>query len=115
MLTVEQAELDFKELQTKIINLKSQKLIDKKEIIRMQCRMAYLKKKFGFEEKIKKEKEKQLYKQVSTNVHLSIKTRLQQLEEKANKLLQEAKTEEEKKSIKERLYYARLRATYSQQ
>jgi hypothetical protein len=115
MLTVEQAELDFKELQTKIIGLKKQKDYDKKEMMRMQCRMSYLKKKFGFEEEKKKQEEKQLYKQVSSNIHLSIKTRLQQLEEKANKLLQEAKTEEERKSIKERLYYARLRATYSQQ
>jgi hypothetical protein len=115
MLTVEQAELDFKELQTKKMNLQQQQSYDKNEMNRIQCRMAYLKKKFGFEEKIKKEKEKQLYKQVSSNIHLSIKTRLQQLEEKANKLLQEAKTEEERKSIKERLYYARLRATYSQQ
>ena len=113
MLTVEQAELDFKELQTKIINLKSQKLIDKKEIMRMQCRMAYLKKKFGFEDEKKKEKEKQLHKQVSSNVNLSLKARLQQIEEKANKLLQEAKTEEERKSISERLYYAKLRYFYS--
>lgn len=113
MLTVEQAELDFKELQTKIINLKSQKLIDKKEIIRMQCRMAYLKKKFGFEDEKKKEKEKQLYKQVSSNVNLSLKARLKNIEEKANKLLQEAKTEEEKKSILERLEVCRLRVKYA--
>lgn len=113
MLTVEQAELDFKELQAKIINLKSQKLIDKKEIMRMQCRMSYLKKKFGFEEEKKKQEEKKLHKQVSTNVHLSLKARLQQIEEKANKLLQEAKTEEEKKSILERWEAVRLRAKYS--
>jgi hypothetical protein len=113
MLTIEQAELDFKELQTKIIDLKKQKDYDKKEIMRMQCRMAYLKKKFGFEDEKKKEKEKQLYKQVSTDVHLSLKARLQQIEEKANKLLQEAKTEEEKKSILERLEAVKLRVKYA--
>ena len=115
MLTVEQAQSTFKELQTKIIDLKKQKDYDKKEIMRMQCKMAYLRKRYGVEEEKKKKEEKQLYKQVSSNIHLSIKTRLQQIEEKASKLLQEAKTEEERKSIKERLYYARLRATYSQQ
>ena len=113
MQTVEQAQSTFKELQTKIIGLKKQKGHDKKEIMRMQCKMAYLRKRYGVEDEKKKEKEKQLYKQVSTNVHLSLKTRLQQIEEKANKLLQEAKTEEEKKSILERWEAVKLRAKYA--
>lgn len=113
MLTIEQAQSTFKELQAKKMNLQQQQSYDKNEMNRIQCRMAYLKKKFGFEDESKKQEEKQLYKQVSSNVHQSLKTRLQQIEEKANKLLQEAKTEEEKESILERLEVCRLRAKYA--
>lgn len=113
MLTVEQAELDFKELQAKKMNLQQQRIYDKNEMNRIQCRMAYLKKRFGFEDESKKQEEKQLYKQVSSNVNLSLKARLKKIEEKASKLLQEAKTEEEKKSILERLETVRLRVKYA--
>lgn len=40
------------------------------------------------------------------------KLKLQEIENKAKILLQHAKTEEEKRSINERLSYAKLRATY---
>ena len=113
MQTVEQAQSTFKELQTKIINLKSQKLIDKKEIMRMQCKMAYLRKRYGVEDENKKQDNKELHKQVSTNVNLSLQASLKKIEEKANKLLQEAKTEDERKSIRERLEAVRLRVKYS--
>lgn len=113
MLTIEQAQSTFKELQAKKMNLQQQRIYDKNEMNRIQCRMAYLKKKFGFEDGSKKQEEKQLYKQVSTNVHLSIKAKLQQLREKAEELLSKATTDEERKTIKERLYYAELHYKYS--
>lgn len=43
----------------------------------------------------------------------TIKEKLQQLRDKAEELLSKATTEEERKSIKERLYYAELRYKYS--
>lgn len=43
----------------------------------------------------------------------TIKAKLQQLRDKAEELLSKATTDEERKSIKERLYYAELRYKYS--
>ena len=67
MLSVEQAQSTFKELKQKIIGLKKKKDYDKKEIMRMQCKMAYLRKRYGVEDENKIQDNKELHKQVSSN------------------------------------------------
>jgi len=59
---------------------------------------------------IKKEEPKQ---QLIPSSRPTLKSKLQQLRDKAEELLSKATTDEERKSIKERLYYAELRYKYS--
>ena len=59
---------------------------------------------------IKKEEPKQ---QLIPSSRPTLKAKLQQLREKAEELLSKATTDEERKSIKERLYYAELHYKYS--
>ena len=80
-----------------------------KQISTLTTKLTYYKKNFNLFEKptiTVREQQKLLFNNSPT------KLKLQEIENKAQILLQNAKTDEERKSIEERLSYVRLRASY---
>lgn len=84
-----------------------------KRISSVSSRMSYLRKNFPHLLKKNENEGKKPIISLRTEFQINQKKRFQLVEEKANSLLQEAKTEEEKKSIMERLYYCKLRYKYA--